>query len=432
MDNVRGRRVVEWVKTALIALLLVSALLLGWQTRLYNDFFNAIPLFGNVANLMRGAAGPGTTESGGVSLQEAARPLTIVITNTSGGRYGVRYDTDVRNTVYNKTSIILGEALGSASVPLAIREEDWRVALSRPGVYFEYVVPIKLSILGGWLGTSLPERVRDISLRRIFVAFGEDRSRVYFQDYDSGLFFAADTASSVGKAQELEVYSSNSAQFAFETGISAAENAPYMLIMPGSEHPEVRAVAEGNAEELLSAVINAMGHSNEKSTNYVGSDGTLVCIGTQFNIRADMRGHVAYQRTDTIPPDEDTQTSSESEMIEKARVVTAATVGNTNGGAEVFFESMEASNERTRSLFFGYYIAGGRIHSGEDSYAAKVTFTDDMITEVELNFRNFSISDEYSKLLPERQALASAGGEFILIYSDTGVERLQPSWVLYN
>ena len=434
MTEAKGKRILEWIKTALIVLLAISALLLGWRTGLFNDFSSAIPLFGNMAELMRGASGTGTTESGGVSHKEAAaRPLTIVITDEEGGRYGVRYNTDERNDVYNRTSSILGEALGSASVPLEISESEWRAALARPGVYFEYITPVSLSVLDGWLDVRLPEMVKDILLRRVFVAFGEDRSRVYYQDVDNHLFFVADTASSAGKAQELEMYSANGAQFAFETGISAAENAPYMLILPGNEYPDVHAASAGSAEELLDIVIYAMGHGNETYTPpYYSNDGTLVSVGTQFRVRADAFGSVIYSRTEALSANDAGKAPDESEMIEMARRIAYATVGAVSSSAEVFFESLEYSTDRSLSVLFGYYIAGGCIHLYEDIYAAKVTFTDGLLTDVELNFRNFSLSGEYIKLIPERQALASAGGEFFLCYSDTGSERPQPSWVLYD
>ena len=124
------KKIFEWLKTGLIALLAVSALLLGRRTELFNEFFAVIPLFGDVANLMRGASGTGSGNIGGVSFVEAARPLTIVITDGQGERYGVRNDTVTRNAVYEMTIGLLGETLGSASEPMEITEAEWRAALS--------------------------------------------------------------------------------------------------------------------------------------------------------------------------------------------------------------------------------------------------------------------------------------------------------------
>ena len=432
MGIIMGKRVVEWVKTVLIVLLAAGALLLGWRSGLYNDFVNAIPLFSNVAGMMRSASGTGTGEPDDWVIKEAAaRPLTIVITDINGDRYGVRYDTLSRNSVYDRTSSILGEALGSASTSQEISEDEWREALSGAGVYFEYIEPIKLSILDGWLGAQLPDMVMDTPVRRVFIAFGEDRSRVYYQSYDDGLFYGAETASFAGKAQELEMYDANGAQFAYETGLSIADEAPYLLILPGNEHPDIRAAASGSAEELLDIVIDAMGHRNETYKPYYGADGALVRVGTQFNVRVDTLGRVVYRRTDVSPQSGEGQKPSESEVVERARAIIADTLGNTESSAEVFFESIEYGSNGSLCVCFGYYIAGGLIHLHDDEYAAIVTFIEGAVSELELNFRSYSFSGEYTKLLPEIQTLASAGGEFVLSYSDTGAERLQPAWIHY-
>ena len=424
----KPKRTAEWVKTALIVILTISALLLGWRTRLFNDFFATIPFFGSVANLMRGTAGE--TETAGASIKEAARPICIVITNETGKHYGVKYDTDARNTVYDRTSSILSEALGSAAEPAVVSEDEWRAALSGQGMFFEYMTPVKLSVLDGWLGARMPELSVDPSLRRVCVAFGEDRSRIYFEDQESGLFYGADTASSAGKAQELGIYGANGTAFAFETDIIGANNAPYMIIMPGSDHPDVRAGSAGDAESIRDIVLAALGHVDETFTTLPEADGALRCVGTQFNIRVEPQGRVLYRRTDGPPPIGERQSLSEGEMIERARVTVANTIGETCGNAEAFFESLEYGAGDTCSVTFGYYIAGGRLHLYDGRIAAKVTFAYGMITEVELNFRNFTLTGENYGLLPERQALAAAGEDFILCYSDAGAEILQPAWVI--
>lgn len=423
----RSSRAVEWIKTGLIILLALSTPLLAWRTGLFNNALTAIPFFGNVADLMRGASG--TPEPGGTSLKEAARPLSIVITSGQGGRFGVKYDTDARNSVYEMTSSIIGEALGSASTPSEISEDEWRSALSGPSVYFEYISPVRLSVLDGWLGSRMPDTVQDTMLRRVFIAFGEERSRLYYQDHDKGLFFGADTASAAGKAQELEIYAANGAVFAFETGIWGYENAPYMLIMPGSDHPDVRAASVGSAEELLEKALSAFGHENDTYTTYYDSAGVLRCVGTQFNFRVFSDGRVMYRRTDGSPSEEEAPVLWESDMIERARVIATDSIGATGGSAEVMFDAFQR-DDRTFSVLFGYYIAGGRVYLPEDRHGAWVTFSSGMVSEIEVNFRNYSFTGENTRLLPERQALAAAGGEFFLCYSDTGAETVQPSWVL--
>jgi hypothetical protein len=279
----------------------------------------------------------------------------------------------------------------------------------------------------------MPDTIRDVLLRYIFVVFGEDKSRIYYQDIERGLFFGADTASASGKIQELDIYSANDALFAFETDMKATVSEPYMLIFQENEHPEISTGAAGSAEEVLEIILNAMGHSEESFMPYPDR-GDLICVGTQFRIRVDAGGRAFYRRTDELPlPDgEEEQTYDKSELIERARVVVEDTIGKTCGNAEVFYESLETGDGDSCTVFFGYYIAGGRMYLHEDAHAARVRFTSGILAEMELAFRSFSFTGGLTKLLPEKQALAAAGGEFQLSYSDAGPETLQPSWVRFG
>ena len=421
-----SNRVVEWVKTALIVVLSTSALLLGWRTGLLNDFLRDIPFFGSVAGFVQEATG---TETVSVSAKEAARPLTIVITDADGERFGVRYDTDMRNTIYDRMSVILREALGSISDIEEISEDEWRTALGGAGVYFEYASPVRLSVMDAWLRAGMPDIKEDVSMRRVFVAFSEDRNRIYFSDHDSGLFFGAETASSAGITQTLGAYAPNGARFAFETNPEIASKAPYLLVLFENLHPVISSVAAGRAELLLDMAIDAFGHRGEQNITDYDAAGALVCTGTEFTIRVEQDGTVIYRRTDGLPSVGRGPILNESKMIEQARAVVADTIGTTSGDADVFFESFENDLSNYSVVTFGYYIAGGYVSLPEDGYAARVVFIEGMITEAELNFRSFIITDELVWLLPEIQALAAAGGDFMLCWSDAGPELLQPFWV---
>ncbi|MCL2401774.1 MAG: hypothetical protein FWC90_03925 [Oscillospiraceae bacterium] len=427
---IKSKRIAEWVKTALIVLLTASAMILGWRTALFNDFFNSIPFLGNIAGLVAGS----TPAAPAVSMDaEAVRPLTIVVTDDNGIRHGIKYDVVERNNAYDRISSIFAEALGSMAEPVEISEETWRTALFTPGVYFEYIMPVRLSVLDGWLGVRMPEFAEDISLRRIFVAFSGDTNRIYFEDAVSGIFYGADTVSA-RSIQEMYSTDPNGAVFAFETGLAVAENAPYMLIMPGNTHPFIRAMITGSAQEHLATVLFAFGLENETIHSSYDSDGARRYLGTHFNIRVESNGRVTYRLTGGVQMTEGYPLKSESEMIEVARAIVADTIsGHSSGEAEIFFEKIEQDSGNSFSVTFGYYIAGGRVHLFEDGHAARITFSDGVVVEAELIFRNFSvITGEYATLLPEKQALAAAGGEFMLSFPYAGAEKLMPSWIKYG
>ena len=422
-----GRKIIEWAKTILIVILTISMVVLAWHTQLFDDVAASIPLFGNFAGL--GRAVP-AAELGETVVMEAARPLVIVITHDKGERFGAKYDTDIRNEVYDWTGGIIGEALGSAGAFEEISREKWREALSAPGVFFEYFTPVWLSVLNDWLGARLAHIEEDILLRRIFVVFGDDSNRIYLQDIQSGNFYTAQTASVARKAPQLEALRDNGARFAFETGSAGSENAPYMLILPGIKHPQVAAGPALGAEEILYIVRNAFGHGREVDRTYFDND-TLVSIGVNFNIRVLPCGTVLYRRTDR-PAVYDVILSA-SGAIEQARIAVSETIALTSSGAEVFFEGMEHTDAGGKLITFGYYIAGGRIRLADDMPAARVLVSNGIVTEAELKFRSFSvIGEEYTELLSEILILAAAGGEFILNFSDTGADVINPVWIAFN
>ena len=425
MVRIMKRKWTEYVKTALIVVLTMSALLLGWRTNLFNAFFESITFFGSVADLVKSASGE---EQGAVSVKEAARPLCIVITGEDGRRYGIRYDADARNAVYDRTSIIMGEALGTAADAAEISEREWREALSGPGVYYEYLIPIKRSVLDTWLDAKMTEQEGDILLRRMLVTFEEEKNRLYYQDAGSGLYYCADTASSAGVTQNIDIYSPNGAQFAFETGFDTAGFAPYYVLIPGSSLNAVSAAA-GPMEDSLESTLIAFRHNKENyTTSYSGGSGALICIGTMFDVTVSPDGSVLYRLTEDIQ-DNGGGAFSESELIEKARLIVSGTIEGVSGSAEVFFESVDYIAGGVCAVSFGYYIAGGRILLKEDVPAARITFRDGTITAAELRFRKYEKAEEFTGLLPEIQAMAAAGCEFALFYSDSGQDVLQPFWL---
>ncbi|NLA85978.1 MAG: hypothetical protein GX847_01590, partial [Clostridiales bacterium] len=179
----------EWIKNIIILLLLVSAVFLGWQSQ----------LFGNVSvklNALTNPAGDNSVDSGSdVQAEETknigqARPVSIAVTDSSGAHYGAKYDLNAIDNIYGNTVLIFREALWTAQTPEKADERAWRAALRSPGVYFEYMTPIRLSILDGWCEAEITGGWRDLSVRRLCVAVVAETPRLYFQEDGTGTYYA--------------------------------------------------------------------------------------------------------------------------------------------------------------------------------------------------------------------------------------------------
>ena len=251
----------------------------------------------------------------------------------------------------------------------------------------------------------------------------------HYQNFENDEFYSAETALTALMAQDLEEFVPNGAVFAFETKVNGSENAPYMLITTVREHPKVEADSAGSPMELLDIILTALGHNRETFTTLPDGRGGLRCVGTHFNVGLDVYGNVTYRVTELGQSDEERPTLSSGDMIERSRIIVAEMFGVTGGNAEVFFEKFDIDADDRALVYFGYYIAGGKLHLRDNAYAARVRFVSGAITDMEFSFRNFTYSGEYTRLLPEIQTLAAAGGEFMLNYFDTGPELLVPEWV---
>jgi hypothetical protein len=146
-------------------------------------------------------------------VRAAAKPITIAVTGGGGLHYGVRYDTKELSSVYEYAAPILSAALNAAAAPSEINESEWQAALLSQGVYFEYMSPVSLSVLAGWFGAETAGSWGDMEVRRLCVAEAGRGTLLFFQQYDTGRFYAASTEAGSGLGVLADSIGTNSAVF---------------------------------------------------------------------------------------------------------------------------------------------------------------------------------------------------------------------------
>ncbi|MDR0838818.1 MAG: hypothetical protein LBN99_04160 [Oscillospiraceae bacterium] len=407
----------ENLKTLLIAALLVSAVLLGRASGMFT---------GLVSAFSRTGAPTSAIVPGGVAetvSAEAARPGVIVLTDVSGARAVAKYDPAALDAMYERTSGIVGEALGASPELSECDEEEWRQALRSPGVMFEYYAPAPLGVVRGWLGAREDE---DTQIRRLCLTFSGDASALYFQG--DGGFYRAETAA-LGSAPTVPAVYDDSHLYEFEKNPDSA--APYVILIAGSSHPSVVSSNPLTSAANVNSILSSLGIDNQQKPGYSGSDGTLVYVTNSFTLSISPDGTVIYRRsraTGAAEPPEDAETGvfSDSTAVELARLVVAGALGAHSGDARVYFSGFEKRGAAA-TVIFDYFIAGGRVFLQYHDNAARVTITDGVITYMSLCFRSYTPDAEVT-LLPEAQTLAARAGEFGLGYSDAGSGALSPFW----
>ncbi len=424
------RRVIpEKVKNIIIILLVVSAVLLAWESRLFGN--SSVKLSG-LFNMIDDKAV--SSDNSGAQADEQkttgqARPISIAVTGSDGSHFGAKYDMAEVGSIYDKTVQLFGEALVSSHVPDEIDEQTWRESLESPGIYFEFMSPIPLSILHKWLSAEVTAGWAELSVRRLCLAAKSGRSILYFQDTD-GKFYAKDTDVATDKIVNLtETKTQNKAFFAYEK-ISTALKDPYSLLIPEiSEHPLINAT-NPLTDEIKVGVLQYFGVS-EHQMPIINADGSQDYIDPDFTIKLSLDGTVIYELTKSqeAPP----ALLDESAAIELARHYVSALIGSNSGDARIYYDAVSSRGAGSYVVFFRYVIAGGPIHLGQDGYAAAVTIENGVISQAELRFRSYAVAESSgeTEILPEIQAAAAVGGALMLCYYDNGGASLEPSWIVW-
>ena len=93
-------------------------------------------------------------EDGGTT----ARPLRMAAAIQRGGEvvhYGVQYNQEGTDALFQQAYSLLLEALSSAGQPQMVDEEAWQQALSTaPGIYFDWQGEVPLTVLSQWLSVT--------------------------------------------------------------------------------------------------------------------------------------------------------------------------------------------------------------------------------------------------------------------------------------
>lgn len=178
----KNKKLVERVKSLLIVLLSCSAVYLAVRTQL------PVALSGLLPSESR--------ESGGQTTQEsrtlAAQPLRMAVTIRGGEetlRYGVQYDQEAQDALFQQVYSLLVEALSSAGTPEIVDEQAWRQALNTaPGLYFDWQDNLPFSVLNGWL--SVNNEQLSGALRRLVLTSQNGQAVIYYSA-QNGTYYRA-------------------------------------------------------------------------------------------------------------------------------------------------------------------------------------------------------------------------------------------------
>lgn len=419
------KNLVERGKTLLIILLSCSAFYLTVRTQI------PVALSGLLPSVSIGSGSQTTQESRAL----AAQPLRMAVTIRGGEeslRYGVQYDQEALDILFQQMYSLLAEALSSAEAPTAADEASWQQALNTaPGIYFDWQDDLSLPVLMGWL--SVENQYLSGSLCRLVLTAQGGQAVIYYRTQSGSCFRASCSMVDVNRLSEAVAgVKDNGARFAFEQEEYAAL-APYTLLLGENIAPVVYQASNPlEQESVQEQVRQALDFSANSSVSYVTSDEQVI-RSSNDTLRLAFDGTVTFTAADG---------SSRYPVaapgvywaVERCRQLAMDALGELCGQARLYLMSVEETGTESWQIQFGYLLDGVPVRLGEEGCAARFQVTGGRVIGFVLQFRTYTDSGTTSVVLPQRQAMAAMeakgheGEELLLVYLDSGAQQVSASW----
>ena len=442
----KKRRLIEWGKNALIALLALSALYLLGRTQLYEEgAASGRSWLSGLTQVFAEQESPTPSPVlGNWSQGSAQRPVRMVVLSPQGSA-GIQYDNAALDSLFLEFTNPLADALIGAGSPRQISQEDFQAALSaqRPGVYLDFLGQIPLANLTAWLsGGRTVNSALTQSVRRLLLTLDDSgNALLYFIDENTGNYYAAETTRDLAArlARFVEGVSPNGAAFAFQSGDAYAALAPYTLL-EGAEAPQPGRYAAANPVpitesgdgygEAFASLVESLTFQPQ-SMSYRSRDGVTIQEGSE-RLRISDTGQVTYEAADLTDPRFPiqglSQDPTEWELVGSAwsfveEVFQVGAASSLCGDARLYIQGLEET-ETGVAVCIGYQLDGAAVLVGEEGSAARIEISGGAITGFQLQLRQYTYLDEGPQVLPELQATAALeaqsaqGSELLLYYYD--------------
>ena len=398
----------------MIALLLVSTICLTYSIWSYTMGTSGLGLLYRALGVERQES---VQYAGYEELSYALRVLTplrcAVRASEGAGLYGTT-DRETASVCFEKVGSLLAEALETAQAPEAIRDEEWRDALSGTMFFLDFGGQVPLSSLAQLLGVqtpeSLPAQVRYLTLN---VRGGSDGAVLYYMDADRKLWRCGTDAEAAYLTALVTEWTANGFRFAYEEALTDA--AEPLLLAPSDTVPALEVSnalstgAEADFDRIMEGVLESLGFNAYRPGVYSESDGTKVYVEEERTLRVAGNGRMMY-----FDPVSANLAGGEPDAVEKtARIAEAAHMVSEImtaylGDAELFLLDTGYDAERQQfTVRFGVECGGVRILT-ERGYAAALSFKESTLCAAELELRTYRRTGTNSAVIPASQALAAA------------------------
>ena len=416
------RNSVETIKTIVIVLLSISAVLLTLTANLSVDL-HTLPGMEALAARFGRTAPLGDTPAAEPESVAAAKPLAISIRNETG-RWTAARDFTLLDTAYEALAGYLGEALGTAETPEALSSGTLRTAMAAQSIYFSYDGMIPLRALANWLGTDYPGP--EFSANWLMLLLQSDYVQLYFGDGQSQYYCQTQIPSDAIRTQIAD-YQPDGSYFAGESNLDAIRQLDaWSLLTPDASLPVCNAEI-AMTDALRTATASALAFNPYGDGVYTAADGTVVYAESSCTLQLTPSGTLQLTNADAnryqlSGQDVHTQIAYALSLLNS---LTATTLGD----ARLYLTDVHRTDTQT-AWTFEYYIGGLPVRQTSGN-GATVVFTGNHLSSLTLAVRRYTLTEQTTQLLPVPQAaaIAPAGANLHPEYADTGAAVLQAGWI---
>ncbi len=427
MRDKRRFRLIEWGKNLLILLLALSALYLLGRTW----------LSGEISDGIQGLLQDSTASADSTAVRSASaavHPVRLAVYQDDR-RYGVQYSQEETDAAFSSLSTLFSEALGSAGVPQAVSEQDWRSALGSTGIYMDILYPVPLQTLSSWWGDGQNNSALTGTARRICLAADASGGvSLFFINEEDGSYYACETTLTrdFHLNEAVADWPPNGALFAFEVpDMEALE--PYTLL---TTTPEPVVYAAGNPlledSARVTELLNALAF-HPQGTALDPTVGGQIVEGND-SLRLSDAGVVTFHTIGDSGFRFSLSEDSTQAALDYVQTMAEATVGAWCGEARLCLAGVEETASGLE-ITFQYSLNGAPVALAEDRPAARFLVNGGAVTDFSLYLRSYSDTGETSIVLPEVQAAAAMeamdvqGKELALLYQDSGGTLVSAGWI---
>lgn len=411
-----------------------------WQNILITLLsFSAVVLFIftqiNNRSLTFSSISTGTAASGPVSSESSsfAVPVRIAVSGSYGRYSSVSLSTDTTSEEFAPLGTLLGEVLDTAQSYTVCSKTQFFSALKGSSVYYDFLSPLPLSILGGLAGTEGDE---SLAVRYVVITAGkEDQVLLHLWDGDD-LFLTGSTALSAADLDALiSSYEQGNAFFALDGIREYADYTqslhPLSLFLPDADL-SLPVLTATNAFSDSDTLLSSLAFNPYTQTRWTESSGTEVIVDGDRTLRLRSDSSLSYRSGGS---DALTVGSGASLTLWDAVTETEALLNRflpKGTEARLYLTGISRSGE-SLTLTYAYHYNGIPIRFADGDAAAKVTLSGNVVTSLVMTCREYHTGETTAMLLPLRQALAIAArqpnAELLIGYADFGENQVSPQWL---